>query len=217
MRCLLEITFSSARKIEKRSVGGRKAEKDEFPWTVAVSGPIVCSGALISDHHVLTSAHCAIKRIYGVPCEEATLVSSYEKLPFEDIVVISGMGEGCSVDTKDGCKVFNVKDMFIHPKHNPCTGDYDIALLELSSSMNSQQGLPICMPKEDEDIPTSRNRMTSSGFGYNPEHPGERYLEALNLTMEGIERTRARIITKSRGKSICTVRLYWYGLVKCID
>ncbi|KJH47235.1 trypsin [Dictyocaulus viviparus] len=191
-----------SRTIEKRSVGGRKAEKNEFPWTVAVLGESICSGALISDRHVLTSAHCGIKRIHRVRCEEMALEDTYEKLE-EELIVLSGMEEGCSVDTKEGCTLFKAIDMIVHPKHNPCNGDYDVALLEITPSMTPDKGSPICMPKEYEEVPTGENRMTAAGFGVNPEHPNERYLDALNLTMDGIEREHARIVTKSYGRSIC--------------
>ncbi|KAL6727918.1 hypothetical protein Aduo_009754 [Ancylostoma duodenale] len=51
-------------RLTKRSYGGRKFEEDEYPWTVALrleDSAGMCSGALISQRHILTAAHCMLK------------------------------------------------------------------------------------------------------------------------------------------------------------
>jgi len=50
---------------QKRIIGGEDAQTNEFPWMAAlfnksnvnVNG-FFCGGSLISNHHVLTAAHC---------------------------------------------------------------------------------------------------------------------------------------------------------------
>lgn len=43
-----------------RIVGGNVTQVNEFPWVVALTryGRLYCGGALITDKHVLTAAHC---------------------------------------------------------------------------------------------------------------------------------------------------------------
>ena len=49
-------------KFERKVVGGEQADKDEWPWMAAIlysdNNQQFCGGALISDRHVLTAAHC---------------------------------------------------------------------------------------------------------------------------------------------------------------
>ncbi|PIO74993.1 triacylglycerol lipase [Teladorsagia circumcincta] len=55
------------------SFGGRHVRDGEYPWlvTIALKGEgNGCSGALISQRHVLTAAHCARKASIEVPKEE---------------------------------------------------------------------------------------------------------------------------------------------------
>uniref|UniRef100_A0A0K0DP63 ZP domain-containing protein n=1 Tax=Angiostrongylus cantonensis TaxID=6313 RepID=A0A0K0DP63_ANGCA len=79
---------------------------------------------------------------------------------------------------------------------------FDLALLEFTPQMDSE-GSPICMPKEDEDIPQSEERLTAAGFGYNPDHSGVFTMEAVNLTFDSSYETR--LVTKTTGKSVCYV------------
>lgn len=43
-----------------RIVGGKETEANEYPWMVGLfrGNRLYCGGALVSDRHVLTAAHC---------------------------------------------------------------------------------------------------------------------------------------------------------------
>ena len=49
-------------KFDRKLVGAEPAEKDDWPWMAAMlysdKNQQFCGGALISDRHVLTAAHC---------------------------------------------------------------------------------------------------------------------------------------------------------------
>ena len=52
-----------------RIVGGEKAEKNEFPWLVALvmKGTRIpfCGGSLINSRYILTAAHCMLDENYS--------------------------------------------------------------------------------------------------------------------------------------------------------
>ena len=48
---------------ENRIIGGQDAEENQFPWQAYLeitktSVVSICGGSLVSDHHVITAAHC---------------------------------------------------------------------------------------------------------------------------------------------------------------
>ena len=51
-------------RLNSRIVGGRPADKGAWPWMAALldkeDEQPFCGGALISDQHVLTAAHCIL-------------------------------------------------------------------------------------------------------------------------------------------------------------
>ena len=45
-------------KLKTRIVGGQFSKKGDWPWLAALIRPVDCGAALISNHHILTAAHC---------------------------------------------------------------------------------------------------------------------------------------------------------------
>ncbi|KAL0102753.1 hypothetical protein PUN28_018213 [Cardiocondyla obscurior] len=82
----------------RRLVGGRDAIESEFPYQVSLRyyDLHICSGALISNRHVLSAAHC----VCGLIDE-----------PSEELSVRTG-----SVNLKEG-EVHAVKDVKCHPDY----------------------------------------------------------------------------------------------------
>ena len=53
-------------RIVTRIVGGRPADKDEWPWMAALlrdGSDQFCGGVLIDDQHVLTASHCVDRSV----------------------------------------------------------------------------------------------------------------------------------------------------------
>ncbi|KJH47233.1 trypsin [Dictyocaulus viviparus] len=195
-------------RIQKRSVGGRPAERHEYPWTLVLEGPTQCSAVLISSHHVLTAAHCGADRDYDVPCTGTETNKPYITIGNEKMSIIVATEDSCSLENIGSCTSYGIKTLTIHPDYNPCNGRHDLAVLEITSDISSDKSTPICMPKKDEDIPTRKHGMTAVGFGHNPDHPGVRRMDAVNVTMDGTYADRSLIVTKNDGKSIC-LKLTW--------
>lgn len=82
----------------RRLVGGQDAIESEFPYQVSLKyyNLHICSGALISNRHVLSAAHC----VCGLIDE-----------PSEELNVYTG-----SINLKDGEK-HAVKDIKCHPDY----------------------------------------------------------------------------------------------------
>lgn len=107
----------------KRIIGGHKAEKNQFPWQVAIKDgtKVNCGGIYIGGCWVLTAAHC-------VRSDQAhryrIIVELLDRLSYDN-----------DIDS------FPVKNVKVHELYNPNTYENDIALLEVINIYNE----PACM------------------------------------------------------------------------
>ncbi|XP_053111528.1 complement factor I [Hemicordylus capensis] len=119
----------------KRILGGHEAEKDEFPWQVAIRNEqhrLNCGGVFIGGCWILTAAHCV----------RASRVHLYR--------IWSGMVN--SVNMSAGIETFYLKKVIVHEKYNSKTYENDIALLEMKpkdirhTSCDLHNFMPVCIP-----------------------------------------------------------------------
>ncbi|KAL2743597.1 chymotrypsin-2-like isoform X1 [Vespula maculifrons] len=120
----------------KRIAGGEDSDSKEFPFQVSLrysDAVHICGGALISERHVLSAAHCV--------CE------LFEE-PYDDLSVVTG-----TRNVKRGGQVQRVKNVHCHPDYvfgaeNSWTHDLVVLTLSENVTLSSKQNL-IDLPASD--------------------------------------------------------------------
>lgn len=122
-----------------RIIGGRTAVSGSWPWQVGIyttKYSHFCGGALISDQHVLTAAHCVWERM-------AT-----------DINVHLGSHQRLAMDSTE--MLVGVDDVCVTPNFRTTgktAGFEDIAILKLSHPVNTSATVqPVCLPASGQEL-----------------------------------------------------------------
>ncbi|XP_015180800.1 PREDICTED: chymotrypsin-2-like isoform X2 [Polistes dominula] len=120
----------------KRIAGGKDSDENEFPFQVSLrySDTVhICGGALISERHVLSAAHCV--------CE------LFDE-PYDDLSVVTG-----SISVKKGGKYHKVKSIHCHPEYAFGAEDswtHDLVVITLNDNVTvSSSQEPIDLPNSD--------------------------------------------------------------------
>ncbi|XP_063800559.1 ovochymase-2-like isoform X2 [Pseudophryne corroboree] len=108
-----------------------EAIPNSWPWQVSINcgGTHVCSGAIISERFVLTSASCVTERneIHDV------------------CFVIAGLHD---LERSENSQKRLVKQVIVHPEFSPLLMDFDIALIQLEEGYRFSPYIqPICLPE----------------------------------------------------------------------
>nr|XP_032521671.1 melanization protease 1-like [Danaus plexippus plexippus] len=141
-------TFDCGFNFVDRIIGGLNAAPKQFPWITRLGYSTreekeldwMCGGALLSDRHVITAAHCVVSSI------EAKLVKIR-------------MGE-YDIRTNPDCQ-FNkcappvqdrgIKTIISHPNFNKPAFHNDIAIIVLDEPVEmNDYVIPICLPREEQ-------------------------------------------------------------------
>lgn len=120
----------------KRIVGGNDAKDHEFPFQVSLrylDTVHICGGALISERHVLSAAHCV--------CE------LFEE-PYDELSVVTGTNS-----VKEGGEFHQIEKIHCHPEYvfggdNSWTHDLTVITLRDNVTWNDAQR-PIDLPTSD--------------------------------------------------------------------
>ncbi|KAF6736588.1 Transmembrane protease serine 3 [Oryzias melastigma] len=120
-----------------RIVGGNLAPDHTWGWQVSMQwkGRHVCGGAIISDHWVITAAHCFVE---------------YKMFEAADWLVMVG-----SVSLADNSgKSYRALKVLYHPQFNTNNNDYDVGLLRTITDIDMTGGVqPVCLPRTNEMFP----------------------------------------------------------------
>ncbi|XP_072929945.1 CLIP domain-containing serine protease HP8-like [Epargyreus clarus] len=144
-------SFECGYSAADRIIGGMNASLGQFPWIVRLGYTFqdddeidfMCGGALVSDRHVLTAAHCV----------------DHSVAPVEFILTSVRAGEH-NVGTDPDCELSvcappvqdrSVKVIRSHYSFNNPTFHNDIAVLVLDNPLNLNDYVtPICLPRGEQ-------------------------------------------------------------------
>lgn len=126
---------------DSRVVGGRVADVGAWPWMAAIylkteaQAKVGCGGALVTDRHVLTAAHCV------------SVGARARQLPARVLTVRLGDHDLNSSDDHTTPVDVEVADVVRHPRYDRRTYANDIALLVLRKPVTwGRYVMPVCLP-----------------------------------------------------------------------
>ncbi|XP_043090634.1 trypsin-like [Puntigrus tetrazona] len=116
--------------LNPKIVGGQSAAEGSWPWQVSIhyvpNGGLICGGSLINKDWVLSAAQC------------------FQELTTSTTAIYLGRHQLIGINPHEIFR--NVSKIIIHPKYNPINLDNDIALVQLSSSVNFTDYIrPVCL------------------------------------------------------------------------
>ncbi|CAN7986322.1 unnamed protein product, partial [Ixodes hexagonus] len=160
-----------------RIYGGSEAVPGSWPWQAQLKQGVfghTCGGALISDQHVLTAAHC----LWGTwPSQLKIHLGSHQRVAREATEISVGVEEIC-----------------MHPGAHqgvPSGLMQDIAIIKLKSKVNPTRTIqPVCLPENAEELPKNA-KVFVVGWGETRRESSSSVLKQAAVTSISNEQCRA--------------------------
>jgi secreted trypsin-like serine protease len=143
-----DLTTDPATRTDSRIVGGTVAPPQLHPFQIALLQKNVasdyqaafCGGTLVADQYIITAAHCS-------------------EFLTKDVAVLVGKR---NLTGKGNANRVNVSEIYIHPKYQSTSKDYDVAVWKLAKPVS---GIPFAqLPARGTD-PLPSTSTTVSGWG----------------------------------------------------
>ncbi|XP_023311146.1 trypsin-7-like [Anoplophora glabripennis] len=172
--------------IDGRIVGGNNTTIETHPYIVSVQelNNHVCGGSIIAANWILSAAHCftANTTAYSI--------------------------RAGSTFRNTGGQVINVSRIIIHQSHNRATLDYDIALLQLNSSITTIAARAVSLAAQG-GAPLAGTTATVTGWGaLSEDGPLASILQVINVPI--ISQANCRI---AYGQNTITDRMFCAGVL----
>ncbi|XP_055609800.1 transmembrane protease serine 9-like [Uranotaenia lowii] len=149
------------KKVNKRNliINGVQSYEGEWPWHVGIfvingrSKRYACGGTLISDQFVMTAAHCLLD---GSP-------------ELHKGILVVQLGQNNLHESSVHMREVQVRNVTTHAQFDPISKTNDIALLELTSTVQFDDYMqPACLPKQkdSENLNLLGSSGSIAGWGY---------------------------------------------------
>lgn len=151
--CALFTAQASAVEVSPRIIDGSDASPSDWNYIAALvyknqdayQGQF-CGGSLIKDRYVLTAAHC---------------VDDLKKAGLDVIVGINDLNKSVSEGTR-----VSVKSIFVHPFYDSVSLNNDIAVLELSRAITTNEATPVSIAESaTRDATADGTSLKVAGWG----------------------------------------------------
>ncbi|EJK54546.1 hypothetical protein THAOC_25819 [Thalassiosira oceanica] len=156
---------------EDRIIGGSRAEKDRYPYTVSMQdGSHFCGGSLISRD--CESARCKARRSQHRTerlSRHRRHSLSHLSNPIMTVVLTAAHCLGGSYDVRIGSdsvgsgERIEMQREYEHPNYSTRTDEFDIALIKLDRPTNLD--VPLIRINDNNNVPATRTTVTVMGWG----------------------------------------------------